>query len=163
MDMSKLEKGRKDKDAHFWLLDELAGTITGVQKHKKRSIQEVEKWLTPSSEAFARLCYENYCKNVELKHKGEKEVTPTKYTHEGRGAKRNQGWSMEGIKRYNILYKSVKEDREKNSNTDIAYFNKKKQEAEDSQKERKRAKVVTEREKDWMEAEEDALSIGETY
>ena len=72
MDMSRLEKRRKDKEAHFWLLDELAGTITGVQKHKKRSIQEVEKWLTPSSEAFARLCYENYCKNVELKHKGEK-------------------------------------------------------------------------------------------
>ena len=163
MDMSRLEKGRKDEKAHFWLLDELAGTIAGMQKHKKRSIQEVEKWLTPSSEAFARLCYENYCKNVELKHKGEENVTPTKYTHEGRGAKRNQGWSMEGIKRYNILYKIVKDDREENSNTDIAYFDKKKQEVEDSQKERKKAKVVTEREKDWMEAEEDALSVGETY
>ena len=90
-------------------------------------------------------------------------MTPTKYTHEGRGAKRNQGWSMEGIKRYNILYKIVKDDREENSNTDIAYFDKKKQEVEDSQKERKRARLVTECKRDWIKAEEDDLSIGEAY
>ena len=35
--MSRLKEGRNDADAHYWLLDELAGTITGVEKHKKRS------------------------------------------------------------------------------------------------------------------------------
>ena len=78
MEMSRLKEGRNDADAHYWLLDELAGTITGVEKHKKRSSQEVEKWLTPSSEAFAILCYENYCNSVESKHKKSENVRPTK-------------------------------------------------------------------------------------
>ena len=140
MEMSKLEEGRKDKKAHFWLLDELAVTIAGVEKHKNKSIQEVEKWLTPSSEAFARLCYENYCKSVEAKHKKDENVTPTKYTQEGRGAKRNQGWNIEGIRRFNELYQSVTKDREAHGMVDLECFNQKKMEKENSTKSIKRAK-----------------------
>ena len=158
-----MQKGRKDEEAHFWLLDELAGTIAGVEKHKKKSSQEVEKWFTPSSEAFARLCYENYCKSVEAKHKKDKNVTPTKYTQEGRGAKRNQGWNIEGIRRFNELYQSVKRDREAHGMVNMEYFNQKKREKENSTKSRKKAKVVEEREKDWIAADEDKLSVGEAY
>ena len=103
-----VELGRGDEDAHLFFLNEVVKPIVGVKKFNQRTKVEVSEWLTPSSEAFAKLCYLNYF------HLVKEDVDPSEvvsYTVNGKGAKRNQGWSNEGIKKYNDLYKAIKRDR----------------------------------------------------
>ena len=49
---------------------------------------------------------------------GDIETKKTKYTLNGAKAKKGQGWSMEGLDRFEELYDFVKQDRIKNSQVD---------------------------------------------
>jgi hypothetical protein len=63
--MDRIKRLRKDQETHAWLLDNIAPLIVGVKYYKSQCKVELPTvWLTPSSEAFALLCLENYYGNV---------------------------------------------------------------------------------------------------
>ena len=61
-------------------------------------------------------------------NKGSCERFQALWTADGRGKAKNQGWSTEGIRRYNELCRSVRVDREKYQIEDEVYLKAKQQE-----------------------------------
>ena len=98
--------------------------------------------VTVSDEAFARLCVENYmecCKNkyenTSQANESEKKVVASgKWTLNGNKAKKNGGWSQEGIRRYNELLKWIKNDRDQHKAQEDEYVERKKGEGKKGQK-----------------------------
>jgi hypothetical protein len=103
---------RKDPETYAWLLDNIAPLIVGSEKYKA-DYKRVPptSWMTPSSEAFAVLCLENYYDNIQDIASNQSTVRKPLWTNKGLGAKRNQGWSLEGLTNFDKYCVEVKTNR----------------------------------------------------
>jgi len=171
--LDQLENMRGDPEAYETFIDTICATVVGQDKYKRAATSDIKEWMTESSEAFALLLMENYHDNAtsiaEIWSENPRMTRTSlsvegadvgKYTASGKGAKRNQGWNKEGIKRYNELFQLVKEDREKNPSFDD-YFKKRKKggmSKAEEQRKRKREANRTGREEGWMVADDNLSS-----
>ena len=85
------------------------------------------------------------------------------WTKDGRGKRKNQGWSQDGIKRYNSLCEQVRIDRENFRIEDELYLNTKKQEKQSIEMERlkKKQEMTDIRDQGLEQAEDDFSDSGE--
>lgn len=140
-------KLREDKEGFVWIMENVIPHVVSPFKDfniglGKRTISEL---VTTSHEAFSLLVIENY-RNV-IKEQSEKppqeklkrgqrrkDITEKpKYTGNGIGAKKNEGWNIDGLERFVELTELVKKDRGKDKkkgdeSTEIWYLNKIKEE-----------------------------------
>ena len=114
---------RKHRETYRWFLDNIASCVVGKERYSQRNQFMPTQWLTVSSEAFAQIYYNNYydhmmdiCTNMSV-------VRPPKYTGDGKGAKRNQGWNTKGLTEYREMCDSVAKDRKKYMYTEEWYLN----------------------------------------
>ena len=99
-----------DEEPYFFFLDKILECVAGRRGWKKaRTTQLVSQYCTVSDEAFALLTLENNWEKWEKRQKRG----PGKYTSSTQGNKMFEGWSEEGLKRYNQIYQVVKQDRNK--------------------------------------------------
>jgi hypothetical protein len=78
---------------------------------KKKTIELPSKWLTVQLEAFSILCMENYMEMVTDQIDNKVNPRGPRWTADGRGKAKNQGWDKDGILRYNELVKIVRTSR----------------------------------------------------
>jgi hypothetical protein len=152
---------RKNMHTYRWFLDNIVSCVVGKDRFSQRGKVVQTVWMTVSSKAFAILCYQNYYNHIVDVCADKSEISPPVYTGDGKGAKRNQGWSTEGLTRYKILCESVSKDRKKNGKVDEWYLKKAKEVMSRSElKKRKRTDAVSERELGWDLVYEDDMSVG---
>lgn len=118
-----LLKLRDDEETFRWLLQNVIAELVGkVNFERKAKSKKISEFVSISHEAFALLFLENYREVVEERaempkverKKGQRREDTTakgKYTGDGRGARRNGGWSDEGLERYADLFEMVRENR----------------------------------------------------
>ena len=129
IDLREVLGGRKNKETFYWFLDEIAAVVVGsVQVERVNCTKLPVEWLSPSLEAFSLLCLENFFARVKSQVKKEDPLARTKWTAEGRGSKKFQGWNQAGIVRYNELVDKVREDWKAFPKVDECYMKKKKEE-----------------------------------
>jgi hypothetical protein len=144
------------------MLDNIAPLIVGSKKYKA-DYKRVPptSWMTPSLEAFAVLCLENYYDNIQDIASNRSTVRKPLWTNKGLGAKRNQGWSLEGLKKFEKYCKEVGENRsdEDLKKVDTTYW-KERMARIDKCEERKRKRDETreKRESGWEVAHADEWS-----
>ena len=182
--VGQVEKGCRNKEVFKWFVDNFLRYVVGNSKYIKCTDKLVKDWITASSVAFAILCYANYYhkvvdtvvaskvkakenankdkdtdkdKDKEKEKEAEPEIRTTQWTHGGKGAKRNQGWKVEGIEKFNKLYQEVMNDRVQNFKVDEKYMVEKKEEKLNKKKRRKR-KAIEECERGWIRAIHDDFS-----
>ena len=140
----------KDAEAFEWFLDNVCSVVVGLSAaEKEKYIKEPKEWLTRSLEAFSLLCFENYYDMVLTTRDGK--VSRPVWMADGRGRKRNQGWNMEGIRRYNQHLQYVEENRRLYPHVDKLYLKKKRKEREHCESSRLKQKKRSRRQekKDW--------------
>lgn len=113
----------KNPNVYMWFLSSFLKHCVGAKNWNRAHLcQPVSKYCTPSSEALVLLIVENsydrWMDQLLHEEKSRKDLVPAKYTNSGvsqRGgvarSKRGQGWSDDGIKRFNELLKLVHQDR----------------------------------------------------
>ena len=108
-------------------------------------------------EAFSLLCVENYFERIQSEVKKDARKAEPKWTSDGRGSKKNQGWKQDGIKRYNDLVEKVRQDRASRRKVDELYLGKKHEERMRLENEKllKRQQVIAGREKELLAAKDD--------
>ena len=150
---------RKDPECYGWMLDNIAPLVVGSWKYKEESKRvPPTKWMTPSSEAFVVLCMENYYNNIQDIASNSSEIRKPLWTNKGMEAKRNQGWSKEGLERFSAYCKEVKKDRAVVvlQKVDTNYWKDKEAEIdEDEERKRKRDETRDNRERGWEAAHVD--------
>jgi hypothetical protein len=117
--------------------------------------------MTPSSEAFAVLCLENYYDNIQDIASNRSTVRKPLWTCKGLGAKRNQGWSLEGLNKFDTYCKKVGENRSDVNlkMVDTTYWKERQARIERSEaRKRKRELTRKERESGWEVAHVDDWS-----
>jgi hypothetical protein len=153
---------RKDPESYAWLLDNIAPLIVGSEKYKA-DYKRVPptSWMTPSSEAFAVLCLENYYDNIQDIASNRSTVRKPLWTNKGLGAKRNQGWSLEGLNTFDKYCKEVGENRSDDDlkKVDTAYWKERRARIDKSEeRKRKRDETREKRESGWEVAHVDEWS-----
>lgn len=131
INLQRVLEGRRNRDTFHWFLDNIASAVVSTRVVEQvKSIKSPSDWLSRSLEAFSLLCVENFYEMTrnQIINKGSRERYQALWTADGRGKQKNQGWSPEGIRRYNQLCKTVKVDREKYRIEDEIYLNAKQQE-----------------------------------
>jgi hypothetical protein len=115
--MDRILKLREDHGVFEWFLDKIGSVVLGVGLARKEKTHKLpSEWLTVGLEAFALLCLENYWDMILGQVNNRAATEPPKWTADGRGKKKNQGWDQDGIRRYNELVSLVKNNRQ-NDNT----------------------------------------------
>jgi len=120
-------------------------------KKNYRANKEVQEWATKSDEAFGLLLMDNYIETWAAEanrkvhgivHQDSQEGLPkSKYTVVRAGGGQDNGWTNEGIRRYNELMVECAEDRRDTSTDfDITYMTYWKE--EDNKKGRKRKRTA---------------------
>ena len=128
INLNQVLAGRKNRDAFYWFLDEIATVVVGsVAVERVNCTKLPVEWLTPSLEAFSLLCVDNFFERIRSQVKNEDPVARAKWT-EGRGCKKFQGWNEAGIVRYNELLDNVRNDRKALQKVDEGYMKQKKEE-----------------------------------
>jgi hypothetical protein len=152
--MENIRKLQKDPDAYAWMLDNIAPLVVGSGKFKEESKKCLPtKWMTPSSEAFAVLCLENYYDNIQDIASCKASVRKPLWTNKGLGAKRNQGWSREGLEKFKANCEAVVKNRAMESmrKVDTDYWKAKQMELDrGEERKRKREETRDNREKGWQ-------------
>jgi hypothetical protein len=151
---------RQDQTAFEWFLDHVCSAVLGVKEAgKKKTLDPPSVWLTPQLEAFSILCMENYVDMVRDQIENKTNPRPPRWTADGRGKAKNQGWDKEGIVRYNELVKIVKASRESDTFAEANYLKAKRSEkaAGESRRLKRKLDVLAEREKG-LEAADDGFS-----
>ena len=102
---------KKENKADKFTLDD----FTNIRNYKEERKAAFKFFVTESDEAFAILvienCWESVRKNLKAGH-DDKKASPGKYTSGVvTSNRRHDGWSTEGIKRYNELREYVAERR----------------------------------------------------
>jgi len=164
VDLSKVLEGRKNPESFRWFLDVIASVVVGVQEvNQMKSVKPPCEWLSSSLEAFCLLCLENCFDQVKSEARGDAQKPETKWTKEGRGSRKNQGWQQDGIRRYNELVESVRLDRAALRKEDENYLRIKQEERLRYENERllKRQKTTDGREQDLLTAMDDFSSDSE--
>jgi hypothetical protein len=115
-DAAMTEEG---KYAYFFFCNTVLECVAGKKEWKKEKSKLLvsKSSVTVSDEAFALLLLVNSWDKFE--HIAERpdatdksDLPATRFTEKKGRNKRMQGWSQEGIKRYNLLCEYVKQDRE---------------------------------------------------
>ena len=119
----------REKEAFFWFFGEFLSCVVGKRQwsaHKKYQLisqatmtGSSDKLVTISDEAFALLMYENYFDKWTTQANAtaagsvqrERKAIRGKYTVQNSGTCKYDGWSIDGMNRFNDLYALVKEDR----------------------------------------------------
>ena len=119
-DESDIMKLRGDPETFklFFVRKLLPCTVGRLKFRKNKAVHKLEKWATVSDEAFSLLAFENGWRRWKSLLDGDIETKETKYTLNGAKAKKGQGWSMEGLGRFEELYDFVKQDRIKHGQVD---------------------------------------------
>lgn len=131
IDLHRVLEGRKNRDTFHWFLDHIASAVVTTRVAEQvKCIKRPSEWLSRSLEAFSLVCLENFFEMTrnQILHKETGSKYQALWTADGRGKQKNQGWSQEGIHRYNILCSAVKRDRKKYPMEDDAYLHVKQQE-----------------------------------
>ena len=131
INLQRVLEGRRNRDTFHWFLDNIASAVVNVRVAEQvKSIKRPCDWLSRSLEAFSLLCLENYFEMTrnQVIHKNFLSTYKALWTADGRGKQKNQGWSQEGIRRYNLLCQAVRVDRERYQIEDDVYLNTKQQE-----------------------------------
>ena len=158
IELRRVLLGRKDREMFNWFLDNVASVAVGLSKFEQwKSTKLPSEWLSGSMEAFCLACVENFFEMVQKRVSGEDTKADSLWTRGGRGKKKNQGWSKEGIRRYNHLVHVVRMDREALKLEDELYLNVKKDERQQFELERLRKKKEMNaiKERGWEKAEDD--------
>jgi hypothetical protein len=157
-----IKKLRAHKDTYYWLLNNFAPLVAGAETFKKQVKKVLPTvWCTASSEAFMVLCLENYYSNVQDIATNSNGVRKPLWTSEGRGARRNQGWSQTGIEKFDSYCRLVTANRVKDASKKIdEEYQEEKQSAMNKAEERKRKREETrkDRETGWNVAHVDEWS-----
>jgi hypothetical protein len=166
LSLPRILEGRRNRDTFHWFLDNIASAVVSSRVVEQvKSMKTPSEWLTRSLEAFSLVCVENFFEMArkQVMNKDSRRNYQALYTADGRGKQKNQGWSQEGIRRYNDLCKQVRLDRERFPIEDEIYFNKKQQERQAMEMEKlKRVKDRTDtRERGLQAAENDFSSSDE--
>ena len=163
VELRRVLMGRKDREMFHWFLENIAAHVVGLVKfeHLKCTKQPCE-WMTPSMEAFCLVCTENFFEMIQKRVSGEDQKAVSLWTCEARGKKKNQGWDVQGVRRYNNLVQLVRMDRQTLHLEDELYMNTKLEERNQLQlqKLRKKQEIIALKERGW-EAAEDDLTDGE--
>jgi hypothetical protein len=166
IDLHRVLEGRRNRDTFHWFLDHIAAPIVGTAvADKVKSVQKPSEWLSRSLEAFSYLCLENYFQMTknQLENKSDSHTYQALWTKDGRGKRKNQGWSQDGIRRYNVLCEQVRVDRENFKLEDGIYLNAKLQEKQSLEMERlKRRQERNEKRDQGLEAAEDDFTSDES-
>jgi hypothetical protein len=163
--LEEVQMLREDPVSYAWMLDNIAPLIVGYVKYKEECKQVVPtSWMTPSSEAFALLCLENYYGNIQDVASNKTTIRKPLCTNKGLGAKRNQGWSKEGLNKFATLCKAVKVNRAEDTSkqVDTNYWRERQAKKDkDEERKRKREQTREERESGWETAHVDDWSDNE--
>jgi hypothetical protein len=163
--LEEIQMLREDPVSYAWMLDNIAPLIVGNVKYKEECKQVVPtSWMTPSSEAFALLCLENYYDNIQDIASNKTTIRKPLWTNKGLGAKRNQGWSKEGLNQFATHCKAVKVNRADDTlkQVDTNYWRGRLARIDkDEERKRKREKTREERESGWEVAHVDDWSDDE--
>lgn len=153
---------RSSPESYAWLLDNIVPLVVGSGKYKEESKRMLPtKWMTPSSEAFAILCLENYYDNIQDVASNCGTVRKPLWTSKGLGARRNQGWSIDGIDHFQAYCKGVKENRELagSKKVDMNYLASRRSVVDkNEERKRKREESRDKREEGWQIAHTDEWS-----
>jgi hypothetical protein len=103
-------------NAYELFCDKFVSLVVGRHDWKSReSTEMISSMATVSDEAFAILIFENnydvWTEDVTENRDGEK--ASSKYTQNGAGTKKYQGWTVEGLNRFNYLAALVHADRKR--------------------------------------------------
>ena len=165
VDLKKVMAGRENEDTFYWFLDEIAPVVVGTSVFEQVKCEKLPSaCLTHSLEAFTLLCLENSFDMVKSEVKEERVKAKQKYTANGRGSKKNQGWSQLGICRYNELLQQVRRDRVTYQRVDEQYLRRKQKERMDYEHEklRRREEANGSKESGLVAAEDDFSSDSES-
>ena len=159
-------QGRKNRESFHWFLDNIAGSIVGLSVAEEvKSVKLPSEWLSRSLEAFSYLCLENYFEMTrnQVENKMPTGTYQPLWTKDGRGKRKNQGWSQDGIRRYNELCEQVRVDRERFRMEDSIYLNAKVRVKQSMEMERlkKRQELNDKRDEGLQAAEDDFSDSGE--
>jgi hypothetical protein len=153
---------RRDPETYTWMLDNIAPLIVGNGKYREECKQMIPtSWMTTSSEAFALLCLENYYENIQDIASNKSTIRKPHWTNKGLGAKRNQGWSREGLTRFAEYCKAVEKNRSNVAlvKIDTNYWKGRQARIDkDEERKRKREETREKRETGWMAAHVDDWS-----
>jgi hypothetical protein len=139
-ELSDILMMRQDGETYAVFCENLLSQVVGRNEWKTRGGSAlISEIATVSDEAFAILLLENnydvWTKEVLGPTTGSDTVVTSKYTLNGAGTKKNQGWTNEGLNRYNKLAALVSADRSRDSNkTWEKTIKKMKSDAEDEKK-----------------------------
>lgn len=98
-----------NEKGYFYFFDNFLECVSGKRGWGKvKAVHLVSDYCSISDEAFTLLALENNWRRWSSKEKRGKGV----YTASMQGNKMFEGWSEEGLQRYNELYRLVKENRE---------------------------------------------------
>jgi hypothetical protein len=123
IDLSSILAGRREQKSFHWFLDEIASVVVGTSVFDQvKCVKLPSEWLSPSLEAFSLLCIENYFERMKGKANQDEKISEPKWTAEGRGSRKHQGWKQEGIRRYNVLVNKVRSDRNEFGKEDEIYL-----------------------------------------
>jgi hypothetical protein len=123
IELNSILEGRRERKSFHWFLDEIASVVVGTSVFEQvKCVKLPSEWLSPSLEAFGLLCIENYFERMKGKANQDEKVSEPKWTAEGRGSRKYQGWKQEGIRRYNVLVNRVRSDRSEFGKEDEIYL-----------------------------------------
>jgi hypothetical protein len=142
-------KLREREDVFGWFLDNICACVVGKEMAKKEAaIKLPSEWMTPTQEAFALLCVENYYDMMVDQHNRVPDPATPVWTDGGRGKRRGQGWDQHGITRYNSLVHLVNSDRSKNRAVEERYMHQKRRALRDALEEKRRVEMERRKERE---------------
>ena len=94
---------RNNEDTFEWFMNNIIPCVVGKENFSLRVLKLPSTWVMVSSEAFALLCMENYHDHILDIANHVPNKRSSKYTADGCGAKKNQGWNKEGLQRFKAL------------------------------------------------------------
>ncbi len=128
----ELLKLREDKEMFSWIVEYVIPHVVSPKEYyEKTEKKEISEFVSVSDEAFSLIAVENYRDVIQeraanpIKEKLKRGHRRTdlkqkpKYTGNGIGAKKNEGWDVQGLERFIALVDHVKEDREKDKKKGI--------------------------------------------
>lgn len=162
INLQRVLEGRRNRDTFHWFLDNIASAVVSTRVvDQVKSIKSPSDWLTRSLEAFSLVCVENFYEMTrnQVINKDSRARYQALWTADGRGKQKNQGWSPEGIRRYNELCRKVRIDRERYQIEDEIYLNSKQQERQQMEMDKlKRRQEKTDMREQGLEAADNDFS-----
>ena len=161
-DETSTQRLRKSQQVYCWFMDNFVRKVVGEAAFAKRATKDISDWLSPGSEAYAIIAYDNYCQQAKDKHYG-REISQPKWTAKSKNVRKGQGWTLEAHQFYKRTRLQIIKDRKDEELKQVDSWFRKKAADElklDSRTKRKAAAREM-REEGWEEVEDDFMSIVE--